>query len=205
MRKQQLCLALMIVAVTALATGAWAGQPAEGVRYDKGFPDGGSHGEVAVVPGAAFNHDGFFATDPYAFWFFLGAIQGPAANPWGCIMAPAHVPGDANIYQLWAGLYDNEATQTVSVALSRVNNFSGVRDVMAEVTTSANSTAIQNLGDNSVSYPEVVFPDYSYYVTGCLYNGNHALYSARVWYEPKTIFRDGVETNSTSRWNATQP
>lgn len=205
MRTHMSSLAVMFIAVTAMATAVWAGQPVEGVRSEKGFPDGGSHNEAHIIPGAAFSHDGFYATDPYVFWFFLGAVQGPSSNTWGCLMAPASVPGDANIYQFWASMYDNEPAWTMAMALSRLDNFSGIRDVMAEVTTSADSTAIQSLGDTTVIYPEVIFPNYSYYVTGCVYNGNHKLYSTRVWYEPKTIFRDGVETSNTSRWDAAQP
>ena len=77
--------------------------------------------------------------------------------------------------------HDN-ATGNAMVNLRRVNVSSGTSDLMASASTVENSTAIQEREDLTITYPDVLYPDYAYYVTTCLNYADHRLYSVRISY-----------------------
>jgi hypothetical protein len=131
-----------------------------------------------VIPAADFRSDGL-APGGYTFIFVTGYMVGSTGN---CVMAPAYLPNGATVYQFWASAYDNDPANDLGVELHRVNNYNGAQNVMASVTTTGQSGAIQSLSDYVITNPLVVYPDYSYYVTACLNTSNLRIYSARVWY-----------------------
>ena len=85
------------------------------------------------------------------------------------------------MFAVYASLYDN-ATGNIAVRLRRVNVYSGVSDVMASLYTESEDTTIQQRGDDTIGYPEVIYPDYAYYLTTCLTSADHRLYSVRIYY-----------------------
>lgn len=131
-----------------------------------------------VIPAADFRSDGL-APSGYVFWFDLGRMEGSTGD---CVMAPAYVPNGVTVFQFWASVYDNDAANNITVRLRRLNNYTGVMNEMAAVSTAGQSTSIQSLGDSIITDPIVLYPDYSYYVTACLSTANLRIYSARLWY-----------------------
>jgi hypothetical protein len=134
-----------------------------------------------VIPGAEFRSDGF-DPDSIFFSFGNGYAQGEHAN--SCMMAPVYVPNGVTIEEIYASVYDNDANSGVNiwVKLYRVNNFSGDVDTMAAMETTSQSTGVQVISDTSISYPNVVYPDYSYYVGACMESNAIRLYSVRIYY-----------------------
>jgi hypothetical protein len=130
-----------------------------------------------VISAADFSSDGF---DPDGFYFSFagGYINGDGS---ACLKAPAYLPQGATVTSVYASLYDN-ASDDVTVNLRRVNRSTGATDVMASVSTASNSTSIQQRGDTSISYPDISYPTYAYYVTTCLSYANHRVYAVRIYY-----------------------
>lgn len=135
-------------------------------------------GHVLVIPAAAFRHDGNLPNVGfYSFWG--GYWRGDSANT-PCFMAPVYLPRVADIYQVWATVYDNDATD-FSVTLFKVDNYSGMVSTVAEMSSSGASTSLNSIFDTSVQ-DEVRYPTYSYYLGTCLMSPSHRLYNVRVWY-----------------------
>jgi hypothetical protein len=134
-----------------------------------------------IIPAADFRSDGY---DPDSFFFSFGNgyAQGEHANT--CMMAPAYLPNGATIEEIYASVYDNDANSGINiwVRLYRVNNYSGAVNTMANMETTSQSTSIQVIEDTSISYPNVLYPDYSYYVGVCLESFDTRLYSVRLYY-----------------------
>ena len=147
-------------------------------------------GSPLVIPAAAFSSDGF---DPgnYNFWFHTGVVEAvddpPSGNP-PCLKAPVYLPQWADVYQVWASIYDNDASYDVPVSLRRVDNYTGVMTIMAALGSSGASTTIQTPGDYTIAGNIVYFPTYSYYATVCLNSSSTKLYSVRVWYEEHNLY-----------------
>jgi hypothetical protein len=144
-----------------------------------------------VIPAADFRSDGY---DPDSIFFFFGGgyIQGGNAN--SCVMAPAYLPNGATVYDIYASVVDNDAAANVWIRLFRVNNNTGVVNEMAYMYTDDvyHSPDIISLEDDSVDYPIVEYPTYSYYVGSCLASSAIHLYSVRIWYtvsatKPKVV------------------
>lgn len=134
-----------------------------------------------VIPGADFRSDGF---DPDSTFFSFGSGYARGENVNSCMMAPAYVPNGATIEEVYASVYDNDATSGVNiwVKLYRVSNYSGAVDTMANMETMSESSSVQVMSDTSISYPNVQYPDYSYYVGVCLESSDTRLYSVRIYY-----------------------
>lgn len=130
-----------------------------------------------VITAADFSSDG---NDPDGFYFDFagGYVNG---NGTACLKAPAYLPHGAIVDSVYASLYDN-AAGNVMVNLRRVNVSTGGSDAMASFGTSSDSTSIQDSSDATISYPEVSYPTYAYYVTTCLNYADHRLYSVRIYY-----------------------
>lgn len=137
-------------------------------------------GNVLVIPVADFRSDGSQPSSSF-FSFADGNIRGTPAE-YGCVTAPAYLPQGGLVYQFWASVIDNDADYNIYISLRRVNNYSGVSTVMAEVGSSGADTAIDSLNDYSIVEPNVVYPDYSYYITTCLTTANMIIDSVRIWY-----------------------
>ncbi|MCO5184938.1 MAG: DUF11 domain-containing protein [Anaerolineae bacterium] len=137
-----------------------------------------------VIPAAAFVSDGY---DPesYFFPFSGGYIEGDATN-YGCVVAPVYLPNGVLITDMFVSVYDDDPGRGITVNLRRVNNFSGVTDTMASVSTTVTGTfsGIEVLNDNSIDEPQTVYPDYSYYVTTCVLSSLIRLYSVRLYFVP---------------------
>ena len=117
------------------------------------------------------------------FPFSGGYIEGDATN-YGCVVAPVYLPNGVLITDMFVSVYDDDPGRGITVNLRRVNNFSGVTDTMASVSTTVTGTfsGIEVLNDNSIDEPQTVYPDYSYYVTTCvLLIANSALFGAFVF------------------------
>jgi hypothetical protein len=168
------------------------------------YPAPGAPNSVHVVPGAAFAGDGWEAADSYVFWFFNGAIEGTGLGV-GCVRAPVHIPDDGVAYQFWASVIDNDPSGDHSVYLWRKGTYSGIAEVMATATATSDSASIQSVSDLTISQPDLIYPDYSYYLTSCLYDDTRKVYSGRIWYHPEGIFEDGFGTGNTNRWSTRVP
>jgi hypothetical protein len=136
-----------------------------------------------VIPAAAFTSDGF---DPDGFFFSFagGYVNGDGS---ACLKAPVYLPKGAVVYRTYASLYDN-ASGNVTVNLRRVNRSTGATNVMASMSTTSDSTSIQNRPDLSISYPDISYPTYAYYVTTCLSSADHRLYSVRIYYHEYWVY-----------------
>jgi hypothetical protein len=132
-----------------------------------------------VIPAADFSSDGF-DPDGFRFSFTGGYLAGLSGN--NCLQAPAYLPDDALVTDLFVTFVDNAGGADLFLELRRVNNFNGDSNIMASVRSTGASATISSLRDNTIANGTIVYPDYSYYVTVCLPSNNIRLYSARVHY-----------------------
>jgi hypothetical protein len=146
-------------------------------------PQGFGGPSPLVIPAAAFTSDG---GDPDGFYFSFGGgyINGDGT---AFLKTPAYLPKGAIVYQVYASLYDN-ASGNVTVNLRRVNRSTGATNVMASVSTSSNSTSIQQRGDTSISYPDISYPTYAYYLTTYLGHANQRIYSVSIYYHEYWLY-----------------
>ena len=135
-----------------------------------------------VIPAAAFSDDGFWP-DSFFFTFGGGYVMGDDGANYGCLKAPAYLPNGVTVTDIYATVYDNDATYEAYVDLWRVDNFSGGTDLMAEPSSSGTFGDIQVILDSTIDVPLIVYPAYSYYVTTCLQASQTALYSVRIYYD----------------------
>jgi len=115
------------------------------------------------------------------FWFSQGSIEGNT-NGSGCIMAPVYLPNNAEVYQMWASMVDNEASYTTYVDFRRVDNYTGAMTTLAHVETTVDSPSVVNIGDNTITEPVIQYPDFSYYITTCVSNPLNKILSVRFWF-----------------------
>ncbi|NIV33037.1 MAG: hypothetical protein GWN58_27410 [Anaerolineae bacterium] len=54
---------------------------------------------------------------------------------------------------------------------------------MASVSTVEDSATIQQRGDPTITNPHVDDSEYAYYLTTCLNDADHRLYSVRIYYD----------------------
>jgi hypothetical protein len=188
---QNTMLALLAAAiVTGLGIApllAYASERWELLTHD---PDGplldepsGPGLSLLVIPAAAFSSDGGFP-DGFFFDFDTGYLRG---DNFACLKAPVYLPQGAFIDSLYASLYDN-AYGIVAVRLRRVDVVTGSLDIMAAVSTTTDSTSIQQVEDITISYPEVRYPRYAYFLTTCLTSADHRVYSVRIYYAVDRVF-----------------
>jgi hypothetical protein len=136
-----------------------------------------------IIPAADFRSDGF---DPSSPWFsFWGGYQ-RGGNINTCLMAPAYLPNNVTVYDIYASVMDNDPAANIWIDLYRVDNYTGIVDVMAQMWTdnAYASPDIISLEDYPIDYPIVEYPTYSYYVGACLSSGSVQLYSVRLWFTP---------------------
>jgi hypothetical protein len=144
-------------------------------------------GPPLVIPAAAFSSDGF-APDKYHFSFSAGAVEGTGSGP-GCLKAPVYLPQWAVVNEVFASIYDNDATYNVAVNLQRVDNYTQAVATMASMASTGASTTIQSPSDAAIEGHWITYPQYSYYATTCLYTASTKLYSVRVWYSnPHSVY-----------------
>lgn len=139
---------------------------------------------VYVLPVADFRSDGW---DPDGFFFsFLGGnISGKSdATSSTCLMAPVYLPIGATILDIYATVRDNSGTLYIWLSLYRLDNYSGeVVELAQMITTPAYADpALVTIYDTTVTNPLVSYPDYSYYVGGCIPGTAINLYSVRIYY-----------------------
>ena len=180
---------LLVVAAWPVWAGLDLRQPAEisgRSRFDisdpiqsgvqSAFQNGVS---LQVIPAAAFAADGFA---PDSGFFSFGGYFTGNSGAYGCVEAPVYLPANVPVKAMFVSVYDNDATRTISTALRRVDNFSGAVSTMATVSTSGASAGIQVLVDDTVNFPVVLAPDFSYFLTTCLGSTMTRLYSVRLYY-----------------------
>ena len=138
---------------------------------------------LLVIPAAAFSSDGGFPDD-FFFDFETGYLRG---DNFACLKAPVYLPHGAVIDSIYASLYDN-AYGNVAVTLRRVDVVSGSMEIMAAAGTTTDSTSIQQKEDITISYPEVSYPRYAYFLTTCLSSADHRVYSVRIYYAAHRVF-----------------
>lgn len=136
-------------------------------------------GHVLVIPSAEFRHDGN-SPDLGFFSFSGGYWRGEAGSP--CLMAPVYLPRIGTVYQVWATVYDNDASLDFWLNLYRVDNYSGNVVTLAELTSSGASTSLESIYDVTIEGGLVNYPQYSYYLGTCLSSNSIHLYNVRVWY-----------------------
>lgn len=142
--------------------------------------ESGLYTSPLVIPAAGFTDDGF---DPDSVFFSFGSgnFRGNA-QAYGCVGAPAYLPAGVTVTDMFVSVYDNDPARNMTVALRRVDNFSGVGSVMASAVTSSAFAGIQTISDATIDFPLVRYPDYSYYVTTCLGSADIQIYSIRLYY-----------------------
>ena len=156
--------------------------PASGAgRVEPLRPEG--YSSPLVIPAADFRSDGIDPTY-YNFWFATGAAEGVNPTTSGCMMAPAYLPNNATIVDVWASVYDNNGSYNVPLSLRRVENYTGAVNTIATLTSAGASTTIQSLYATSISNTVVSYPNYSYYATACVRSTETKLYSVRIYYTP---------------------
>jgi len=159
---------------------------------------------VLVIPAAGFTADG---SDPDSSYFPVGGgyFQGTGEN-YGCMVAPVYLPNGVIIRQIFASVYDNDASWSVVLNLRRVNNYDGAPLSLGSAQTSIPGAfaGIEIINDSSIESRFVDQPDYSYYLTTCLLSGSMRFYSARIDYE-FPLFYDGFEIGATNAWANTNP
>lgn len=158
--------------------------PATPIRADSGIYVNGMPVAVLapplVVTAASFTPDGF---DPDSSFFDFGSgYWRGTSSAYGCLVAPANLPQGVTVTQMFASVYDNDPSRSVSIALRRVDNFTGVGTSMASATTSSQFAGVQVISTSSITNPLVLYPDYSYYLTVCLGSINVRLYSVRLYF-----------------------
>lgn len=136
-------------------------------------------GHVLVIPSAEFRHDGN-SPDLGFFSFSGGYWRGEAGSP--CLMAPVYLPRIGTVYQVWATIYDNDASREFWLNLFRVDNYTGDVVTLAELTSSGASTSLESIYDVTIEGGLVNYPQYSYYLGTCLASSSLRLYNVRVWY-----------------------
>jgi hypothetical protein len=181
-------LAAVIVALgigPALARGGDQNRPpANQALVSPAGPQAFGGSAPLVIPAAAFTSDGW---DPDGFFFSFsgGYVNGDGS---ACLKAPVYLPKGAVVYRTYASLYDNDSSGSITVNLRRVNKSTGATNVMASMSTTSDSTSIQNRPDLSISYPEIEYPLYAYYATTCLKSADHRLYSVRIYYHEYWVY-----------------
>jgi hypothetical protein len=134
-----------------------------------------------VIPAAAFTDDG---SQPESMFFpFSGGYFVGDADAYGCMVAPAYLPDGALLTDMFATVYDDDATYNITINLRRVDNFSAGTDTMAAAITSGNAASVATIADTTIDFPTVVYPDYSYYVTTCVQSGSIRIYSVRLYFQ----------------------
>jgi hypothetical protein len=121
-------------------------------------------------------------TTPSILKQISAAMEGTSAG-YGCVKAPAYLPQGAKITDVWASVIDNDTTYNISINLNRVNNYSGLTEILASLNSSGASASIVTPYDYTITNPWVGDYNYSYYVTTCLLSQNTKLYSVRIWFE----------------------
>jgi len=136
---------------------------------------------VLVIPSAEFRHDGNLP-DKGFFSFWGGYWRGEASPNIPCFMAPVYLPRIADVYEVWATVYDNDASLNIWLNLYRVDNYTGVVTSLAELTSSGASTSLESIYDITISQGLISYPQYSYYLGTCMASPSLRLYNVRVWY-----------------------
>lgn len=160
--------------------GDGAAQPALQEPINR-IPAAPGYTSPLVISAADFSSDGY-VPEGFFFSFVSGALNGENI-PGTCLMAPAYLPNGATVTDMFITAYDNNASYNVPVSLWRVDNYAGTSaQTMASVVTSGASTALQTPGTATITYPDVSYPSYSYFVTTCLSYSEIRLYSVRIYY-----------------------
>lgn len=139
---------------------------------------------VYVLPVADFRSDGI---DPDGFFFSFGGgnISGKAdATLNTCLMAPVYLPNGATILAIDATVRDFSNTMFIWLTLYRLDNYTGTVVEVAYMSTSVPfaGDSLINIYDEDITNPIVVYPDFSYYVGGCIPGPAINLYSVRIFY-----------------------
>ncbi len=135
-----------------------------------------------VIPAAAFAADGFNPASVF-FSFGGGYFTGNTAA-YGCLQAPVYLPSGVPVRAMFVSVYDNDPGRSIAVNLRRVDNFTGTVATMGTASTTSSGAApgIQVLVDDTIAFPEIRHPDFSYFVTACLGSSSLRLYSVRLRY-----------------------
>jgi hypothetical protein len=136
-----------------------------------------------VIPAADFTNDGLNPNDPF-FSFSEGAWNGHIN--WPCMMAPAYLPNGVTIAEFWGTFDDTSDTAQGEMRLYRHYNYSATTsDLMASIGSGyAFNGGFSNPGDTSIDYPVVDYPNYSYFVGGCMDSDLVEFIGVRIYYWP---------------------
>ncbi len=137
-----------------------------------------------VVPAADFVSDGNWPSSTF-FYFLGGYVRGTGAptDPGaGCLRAPVYLPPNAAITGFFAYIYDNAPAITVTVSLQRVRTFTGMYDLLSQVSTSGADTNIHYIGSSTINFG-FVDNKHAYYLTTCLKSPDTRLYAVRIFYK----------------------
>jgi hypothetical protein len=162
----------------------------------KGFGDI----RMQVVPAAAFKSKGNDSESTY-FPILSGYIRGTSAAG-GCVQAPLYLPQGARIDGMFVTVYDNDASNNITVTLTRTDNYEYFTYTdLNNLSSSGSSTSMQNIGGYTLD-EVVTYPRYSYFVHTCLPTLDTRLYAVRVYFFDDQIFSDGFEIGNTLLWSS---
>jgi len=134
-----------------------------------------------VIPAADFRDDGYDPIGAMFFHFIGGRLANNSDATGSCVMAPAYLPHGSTVTEMWTSYTDSDAGQDAWLRLYRIDHYSGIVEIMAEVSTSGSSGAMINPVDYTVLFPSTSW-DYAYYLGGCGQSDLINLYSVRLWY-----------------------
>jgi hypothetical protein len=135
------------------------------------------------VPAADFRSDGY-APDLVFFDFSLGSWRGGPGST--CLMAPVYLPNGVQVAQLYGTFVDTDASNEAWINLYRKYNYdTSSANIMGSISTGvAFAAGYTNPGDETIVYPDVSYPNYSYYLGGCMTSSSLSLIGVRVYYLP---------------------
>jgi hypothetical protein len=177
-----LLLGALALPVVSRATGSWP----DGSTTDAGaIPKNLINSPVIstgstphVIPAAAFRDDGI---SDYFFSFGNGYIRSTGSAS-ACLMAPVYLPDGILMDYLRIYAYDNHAANFTMELRRKENSSTSSSQVLASVTTSGSSSAVQKVTDTTIGSPVVDNRNYSYFLSTCLNSTttSHRFYAAEL-------------------------
>jgi hypothetical protein len=142
-----------------------------------------AYGSPLTIAPAEFNSTG---SQPGAIRILAssGFLYGDDTNS-ALMVAPVYLPHGATIESFWARVRDDDEScpaSDIQLKLWRVNKNTGETDEMSRLETSGSGSAPQWLLDVDVVYPEISYPDYSYYVELKMCAQEHRLHAVEIFY-----------------------
>lgn len=181
-------ITLLIVGLTA-GTDVGAAEPGYGPRVHQAIEQNEeikalieTYDLQLFVPAADFRTDGLY---PEAQTYSLAGNWKGDGLGGVYLVAPVWLPDEAEVVSVWLLAVDDDdacASSDIKLWMSRVDNYSGVVDGMATVSTSGSSASMQMRVEDNPANPIIEYPDYSYWLAARVCSLDHELYGAMIFF-----------------------